>query len=378
MHRMPNPRERSQSDSSQPHRRRKRYSGTHPRRFAERYKELAPEAYPDMQQHIRRQGRTPAGSHVPIMLAEVMQTLQPVPGHIVADCTLGYGGHAAEFMTRIGPTGRLIGFDLDATELERTRQRLAPLGVPMSLYHSNYAGIGNALASEGIEGYDIIFADLGVSSMQLDDPSRGFSYKQDGPLDMRMDLRRPRTAADLVNTMSADDLSAALWELADEQDHDRIAQAIVRHRDREPIRRTQQLADVILAVKGFSRKQWKQRAHRHQAPGLRELHPAARTFQALRILVNDELASLKQLLRVAPFCLRPAGRIGILTFHSGEDRLVEQAFAAGLRDSIYSTISPDPIRPGPQEVHDNPRSRPARFRWASRQANSRTNRRGSG
>lgn len=351
-----------QQNPDQPHRRRKRYSGTHPKRFQERYKELQLEKYAGMQEHIRSQGRTPAGSHVPIMLNEVMETLQPKAGEVVADCTLGYGGHAAEFMRRIGPAGRLIGFDFDAVQLERARRKLGKLGAPVSLHHGNYAGLGNVLAAEKIDGYDIIFADLGVSSMQLDDPSRGFSYKQDGPLDMRMDPRKQRTAADLVNTMSADDLAEALRELADEEDHRRIAQAIVQRRQRQPITRTLELSDLVLAVKGFSRRQWKEHAREH-----RDLHPAARTFQTLRILVNDELASLRQLLRVAPFCLRSGGRIGILTFHSGEDVLVERAFAAGLQDGTYAAISQEPVRPSGKEVAENPRSRPAKLRWARKQ-----------
>lgn len=360
----PQPPEKPTDPGDRPHRRRRRYAGTHPRRFEERYKELAPEKYPEMREHVRQQGRTPAGSHVPIMPAEVIDALAPKPGEIVADCTVGYAGHAAEFARQIGPTGRLIGFDLDAAQLERARRRLAGLGPAISLHHGNFAGLGNVLAREGIAGYDIIFADLGVSSMQIDDAARGFSYKHEGPLDMRMDLRRPRTAADLVNTLPVEDLSAALRDLADEEDHQRIARRIVEQRAREPITRTEQLSDLVLAVKGFSRRQWKDYARQRQ--GQRLLHPAARTFQALRILVNDELGSLRQLLRAAPFCLRPAGRIGILTFHSGEDRLVEQAFAAGLADGTYGAISPEPLRPSPQETASNPRSRPAKLRWARR------------
>lgn len=350
-----------QGDSSQRPHRRKRYGGTHPKRFDERYKELHAERYPGMQEHIRQQGRTPAGSHVPIMLGEVMEAMQPKVGQVVADCTLGYGGHAAEFLKRIGPTGRLVGFDFDAGQLERTRERLSPLGVPMSLHHSNYAGIGKVLGQEGIDGYDAVFADLGVSSMQLDDPSRGFSYKQDGPLDMRMDPRKQRTAADLVNTMPVEELAEALRELADEEDHERIAAAIGQERQRQRILRTIELSDIVLAVKGLTRRQWKEHALEH-----RDLHPAARTFQALRILVNDELASLKQLLRATPFCLRAGGRIAILTFHSGEDRLVERALAAGLEDGTYEAISQEPIRPSAKEVGENPRSRPAKLRWAKK------------
>jgi 16S rRNA (cytosine1402-N4)-methyltransferase len=344
----------------QPPRRRKRYSGTHPKQFQDRYKELAPEKYPEVQGHVRGQGRTPAGTHVPIMVVEVMAALQPLSGEIVADCTLGYGGHAEAFMERIGPAGRLIGFDLDAGQLERTGERLAGLAVPISLHHSSFAGIGNVLGKDGIEGFDVIFADLGVSSMQIDDPSRGFSYKHEGPLDMRMDARLKRTAADLVNSLSQEELSQSLADLADEPDCERIAEAIVRQRQSRRIASTFDLVDVVLGIKGLTRRRWSQRPAQQQ----RDLHPAARTFQTLRILVNDELGNLKQLLRVAPFCLKTGGRVGMLTFHSGEERLVERAFAAGLADGTYAAVNSEAIRPGPQEVASNPRARPARLRWA--------------
>ncbi len=350
-------------ESPQPHRRRRRYSGTHPKHFQDRYKELAPDKYPDLQEHVRSQGRTPAGTHVPIMIEEVLAALRPQAGQIVADCTLGYGGHAAEFVKRIGPTGRLIGFDVDAAQLERTRARLAELRVPMALHHSNYAGIGKVMAAEGLAGYDIIFADLGVSSMQIDDPSRGFGYKHDGPLDMRMDSRLRTSAADLVNSLPEEELSGHLRMLADEPDCRRIAAAIVRQRIGRPITRTFELVDLVLAVKGMTRRQWSQRP----AEQRRDLHPAARVFQALRILVNDELGSLRQLLRVAPYCLAAGGRIGILTFHSGEERLVEEAFAAGLRDGVYAEIAKEAVSASGREVMANPRARPARLRWARKQ-----------
>lgn len=343
-----------------PRRRRARYPGSHPRRFNQRYKELQPQQYPEMAGHIRAQGRTPAGTHVPIMVAEAIEHLAPQAGEIVCDCTLGYGGHAQEFMKIIGPGGRLVGFDVDAAQLERTRARLSSLGVPMSVYRSNFAGIGKALAAEGIAGFDIILADLGVSSMQLDDPDRGFSYKQDGTLDMRMDDRLKHTAADVVRTITEDELSALLLELADEEDHARIARAIVRQRQEAPITRTVQLAHIVAAARRVDLRRWKLES----AAGRGELHPAARTFQALRIFVNDELGSLKQLLRAAPYCLRPGGRIGILTFHSGEDRLVKQAFRSGLEAGTYASAADEPIRPGAKEVYDNPRSSGAKFRWA--------------
>lgn len=345
-----------------PHRRRPRYRGTHPRRFEERYKELAPDKFPDMTDHIRAQGRTPAGSHVPIMVAEVLDCLRPSPGQVVVDCTVGHGGHAAEFLARIGASGTLIGLDIDAAELARTRDRLAAGGQGagrVALHHMNFAGIAKALAREGFADCDVIFADLGVSSMQLDNPARGFSYKHDGPLDMRMDARTARSAADLLADLDESELAEALRELSDEPDADAIAAAVVRARARRPIRRTLELADVVLSAKrAGSRGQ--------VAPGPGALHPAARTFQTLRILVNDELARLRELLRVAPFCLRPAGRLAVLTFHSGEDRLVKESFRVGVESGVYSATNDDVICPGPQEIRDNPRSASAKLRWATR------------
>jgi len=344
-----------------PRRRRPRYAGTHPKRFQERYKELRPEAYPEMHEHVRAQGRTPAGTHVPVLVAEVLAALAPAPGQVVADCTVGYGGHAAEFMKRIGPTGKLVGFDVDASALDRVRPRLEALGTPFSLPRSNFAGIGNVLVAEGIDGYDIVFADLGVSSMQVDDPARGFSYKQDGPLDMRMDDRLKRTAADFLAILPEADLAAALAELADEPDAARIAARIVEARARHPLSRTLDLARLVFEAKGLSRRTWREQAAEGAA-----LHPAALTFQALRILVNDELAALRHLLRIAPHTLRPGGRIGILAFHSGEDRLVKAAFRDGLATGAYAAASDEVIRPSSKEMHDNPRSASAKFRWARR------------
>jgi len=388
-----------EGQGSPSHRRRARYPGAHPRRFDQRYKERDPQAYPQMQEHVKAQGRTPAGTHVPVLMREVPSWLRPAPGEIVADCTVGYGGHAMEFLRRIGPTGRLIGFDVDGQELERTRKRLTafvenlcggtdfgepsragapprdrggptgparleqagdiPPHLPFSLYRRNFAGIADVLAEEGVDGYDIIFADLGVSSMQVDDPSRGFSYKhKDAPLDMRMDDRLQRTAADVLASVGEEELSAALWELSDEPDRWKIAQWIVRQRQVAPIARTDQLVRLIFHAKGTTEKLWRKLAE------YKDLHPAARTFQALRIMVNDELGALKQLLRIAPAILRPGGRIGIISFHSGEDRLVKNSFRDGLRAGVYSAISEHVIRPSAREVHTNPRSSSAKFRWA--------------
>ena len=198
--------------------------------------------------------------------------------------------------------------------------------------------------------------------MQVDEPARGFSYKQDGPLDMRMDARIKLSAADHLARLSEAELSQLLWELADEEDHAAIARTIVLRRGRSPILRTHELTRLIFQAKGIDPAKHKQAV----AKGEVAPHPAARTFQALRILVNNELASLRELLRVAPECLLPGGKIGLVTFHSGEDRLVKQAFAAGLGHGVYQAICEEPLRPSGREVFDNPRSRPARFRWAQK------------
>lgn len=346
------------SNDQTPHRRRKRYKGTHPRRFDERYKELQGDKYPEMQQHIRSRGRTPAGSHVPVLMPEVMECLRPAQGEVVVDCTLGFGGHAAEFMKRIGPTGLLIGLDMDLDELQRTRDRLARIGPNVHTHYTNYAGISQALAAENKANCDIIFADIGVSSMQVDDPSRGISYKNPGPLDMRMDHRLKRTGAQLLATMDKRELSQALWELSDEPDHEKIAEFIVNQRQVLPIERTEDLVRLIFAAKNTTETAWRKQAR------FADLHPAARTFQALRIMVNDELGSLRALLRQAPSLLSPGGRLGIISFHSGEDRLVKLAFREGYAGGIWSATSVNVIRPTPSEVHSNPRSSSAKFRWA--------------
>lgn len=349
-----------------PRRRRPRYAGTHPRRFDERYKERDPDKYPEIEAHVRAQGRTPAGTHVPIMVAEVLAVLRPAPGEIVADLTVGYGGHALAFLERTAPDGRLIGLDLDGPQLAATGRRLAPLVDParVQLHHSHFAGLPKVLAAEGLPGVDIAFADLGLSSMQIDNPDRGFSYKHDGPLDMRMDPRRSRSAADVLQTITCDELATALHELADEPAHRQIAQAILRRRSERPITRTHDLVDVVLRALDLTHRTWRAAV----TAGQPALHPAARTFQALRILVNDELQGLEQLLRVVPYCLEPGGRLGILTFHSGEDRRVKHALRDGRRAGVYAQVADQPQRPTPAERRANPRSAPAKFRWAVRAA----------
>jgi 16S rRNA (cytosine1402-N4)-methyltransferase len=343
------------------HPRRRRYSGTHPKSFREKYKEHNITAYPEMKEHLLAKGKTPAGSHIPVLTEEVIACLQPKNGEIIVDCTVGYGGHASEFIKHIGPSGKLIALDIDNAELERTRGRLSGENVPVSFYQSNFAGIGKVLKKENLDGCDIIFADLGVSSMQIDNPERGMSYKNEGPLDMRMDDRLKQTGADLLNSLSEEELSEAFLELADEPDHQKIAHRIVTQRAVQAITQTSQLVDVIFDAKGIIKKIWRQQ-RRSSKSG--PLHPAARTFQALRILVNDELGCLRELLRAAPYCLRPGGRIGIISFHSGEDRLVKHSFRDGVRGGIYQSAAEDAIVPQIKEINSNPRSASAKFRWA--------------
>jgi len=359
-------------------RRRPRYSGTHPRRFEERYKEHAPARHAAHTAHLRAKGRTPASTHVPVLLQEVLEHLAPRPGGVLVDCTLGYGGHARALLERITATddaallvrARLIGLDVDGVELPRTVERLrADFGEALRPRRMRFAGIAKALALEGIASVDGILADLGVSSMQLDDPARGFSAKHDGPLDLRMDDRLARTGADLVNSMGEAELAAALRELADEPDAEAIARAIVERRSARPLARTVELAKLVLEAKGLPRG-----GARRALPDSRRaraVHPAARTFQALRMRVNDEPGNLRELLRIAPGLLAPSGRFVVVSFHRGEDRLVKESFRAGLAAGLYSSVASAPIRPSREELRANPRASPARLRFAVRAAPSR-------
>jgi 16S rRNA (cytosine1402-N4)-methyltransferase len=310
---------------------------------------------------------TPAGQHQPVLLDEVLATLAPQPGGVVVDCTTGFAGHASAILARLGADGLLIGLDLDAGNLPSAKARLEEMGFPFRLHHANFAGLPGMLAREGIEHVDGVLADLGMSSMQVDDPERGFSYVRDGPLDMRMDPTRGRSASELLATLSERELAKSLRELGDEPEAELIARAIVETRGDHALKRTGELAELIRrTVQG--EKEWKL----HPAKGKWVLHPAARTFQALRILVNRELANLEQLLRVLPTVLRPGGKAAIISFHSGEDRLVKNAFREGLRAGVYDEISPDPIQAGFAERTANPRSRSAKLRWARRSTEAKT------
>jgi 16S rRNA (cytosine1402-N4)-methyltransferase len=303
---------------------------------------------------------TPPGEHRPVLLDEVLQALDPQPGQVIVDATIGWAGHAVELLRRVGPTGKLVGIDLDPDNLPRARERLEAVGLPFALHHGNFAGLAAILAAVGFDVVDGLVADVGMSSMQLDDPGRGFSYVRDGPLDMRMDRTRGRTAAQVLQTIGEVELAAALRELGDEPEAERVAAAIVAARQETPLSTTRELAAVVARAVG--QQQWRL----HPAPGRWNTHPAARTFQALRILVNRELANLEALLRQLPALLGPGGTAAIITFHSGEDRLVKASFRAGQHAGIFAEISPEPVRPSWAERTANPRSRSAKLRWTRR------------
>lgn len=309
----------------------------------------------------RGRRRTPAGEHRAVLLAEVLDVLRPSPGSVGVDCTLGFAGHALELLRAAGPTGHLIALDLDARQQQRAAERLGVLGQPFSLHHGNFAGLEHALASAGIEQVDWILADLGMSSMQVDDAERGFSFMRDGPLDMRMDQQRGRTAAEWLAQVSREDLADALRTLGDEPEAERIANAILHARDQDPITRTSHLTQVVLHA-----------TVPHATPGMEiqpnrwNNRPLARLFQTLRMVVNRELGNLEHLLRVIPRFLRAGGRAAVISFHSGEDRLVKASFRDRLRAGIYSAIADEPLRPTPAEALENPRSRSAKLRWAQR------------
>jgi 16S rRNA (cytosine1402-N4)-methyltransferase len=319
---------------------------------------------PFWRKRVRRS--TASGAHRPVLLAEVLAALDPKPGQVVVDCTLGFAGHSVELMKRVAPDGLLIALDLDPGNIEPGRQKLEATGGLFSLHHVNFAGLANVLAAEGVTQVDGLLADLGMSSMQVDDRGRGFSFMRDGPLDMRMDPTRGRTAAELLNTLSAEELAACFRDLGDEPRAEEIAAAVVEQRETEPLERTTQLRELVDRAAPV---------HILRGPGApperkQKLAPATRVFQSLRILVNRELANLTHLLRMLPTLLKPGGVAAIISFHSGEDRLVKAAFRDGLRAGIYEATSDDPIRPGTEERTANPRSRSAKLRWARRARSS--------
>ncbi len=338
-----------------PKKRRLRYKGTHPRRFEEKYKELNAEKYaPDIAK-ILKSGKTPAGSHRPICVQEILEVLNPKPGQTGVDATLGFGGHAQELLAHIIPGGRLFGIDVDPIEIVRTESRLRGFGFTekeLIVRRINFAGIPKLLVDAG-GGFDFILADLGVSSMQLDDPSRGFTFKTEGPLDLRFNPKRGQPASALLRLLPEEDLEKILRVHSDEPHSQVIARAI--YRVREEISTTTALAESVR--KALSRASLLN-------PEEEITRSIRRTFQALRIAVNDEFSALDQFLRNLPFCLKMHGRVAILTFHSGEDDRVVRSFQEGFESGIYAEWGRDPIRATSQERYDNPRSKSAILRWA--------------
>ena len=351
----------AQSDSgSEKPRRRPRYQGTHPRQFGEKYKEHQPERYADDVAKVVASGKTPAGTHRPIMVAEILAALAPQPGEIAVDCTLGYGGHARELFAAVQPQGRLLAIDADPLELPKTEARLRGLGYPaesLVVRRMNYAGVAQFIATESPDGADVLLADLGLSSMQIDDPSRGFTFKSDGPLDMRMNPARGLSASQLLSKLDETELAGLLEKNADEPQAIEFADAILNAHARQPLTTTQGLAEVVRTA--FART-------RHISTETAD-GAVRRVFQALRIAVNDEFGALDMFLRNLPFCLKPGGRVAILTFHSGEDRRVKIAFKNGLRDGVFTAISEEVTRASMEEQRSNPRSASAKLRVAVRQ-----------
>ncbi|MEO6325887.1 MAG: 16S rRNA (cytosine(1402)-N(4))-methyltransferase RsmH [Thermoanaerobaculia bacterium] len=343
-------------------RRRVRYAGTHPRTFGEKYKERDPQRFPETVQKVLASGKTPAGAHVPILVAEILAVLKPRPGEVAVDATLGHGGHAEALVPLLLPGGRLIGLDVDPLELPRAEARLRAAGLPEAAFTTrrmNFAELPRLLADEGLAGVDLVLADLGVSSMQLDDPARGFTFKREGPLDLRMNPEQGASAERLLARIPRGALEEALAELADEPRAREIAAAIVAARSRGPIRTTTQLANAVRGVLAtFSPREQREQGDL----------PIRRTFQAVRILVNDEMPALDAFLAALPGCLNPGGRAAILSFHSGEDRRVKKAFRAALAQGLYAEVAPDVVRAGDAERRDNPRSSSAKLRWAVRSA----------
>lgn len=346
-----------ENQEQQPHQRRVRYKGTHPRNFKEKYKELQPEKYKDTVEKLIAKGNTPAGMHISICVKEILNFLQIQPGQKGLDATLGYGGHSSSMLKQLAGHGHLYALDVDPIEIVKTKARLEEQGYGpeiLTILQQNFMNIDQVAAKYG--PFDFMMADLGVSSMQLDNPDRGFSFKTEGPLDLRMDPEKGISAAQRLKEVSCDELEGMFLENADEPYAAELAKAITSALWKgKPIETTTQLKEIIEATLSFIPKSKRKDVVKKTSQ---------RIFQALRIDVNHEFQALHAFLEKLPNVLASGGRVAILTFHSGEDRLVKKAFKRGQKEGQYSEIATEIIRPSAEECNLNGRARSTKMRWA--------------
>lgn len=339
------------------HKRRVRYKGKYPRKYEEKYKELNPEKYKETIAHVISKGNTPAGMHISIMVKEILDFLQIKPGETGFDATLGYGGHTKAMMECLKGEGHMYATDVDPEESAKTKKRLAEQGFGediLTVKLQNFCTIDEI--AEEIGGFDFILADLGVSSMQIDNPKRGFSFRADGPLDLRLNQEKGISAAERLDEISREELAGMLYENSDEPYCEEIAKAITDEiRKGNRVDTTTKLRELIADTLDFLPEKEKKDTIRKTCQ---------RVFQALRIDVNREFEVLYEFMEKLPDALKPGGRVAILTFHSGEDKLVKKALKAGYKAGIYSDYAKDVIRPSAQECAQNGRARSTKMRWA--------------
>jgi 16S rRNA (cytosine1402-N4)-methyltransferase len=344
-------------NQEQKHQRRVRYKGTHPKTFKEKYKELQPEKYTSTVEKVIQKGSTPAGMHRSICVKEILELLQITPGQIGLDATLGYGGHTLEMLKCLNSKGHLYAMDVDSIELPRTRERLEHLGYGseiLTIKQMNFSNIDQIALESG--SLNFVLADLGVSSMQIDNPERGFSFKSEGPLDLRLNPEKGISAAERLKTISQEELQGMFLENSDEPNSEIIARAIVsKIKKGIDISTTTQLQQIIKDTLKFIPEKTRDDEIKKTCQ---------RCFQALRIDVNSEFEVLYEFLEKLPATLAEGGRVAILSFHSGEDRLVKKSFQRFFREGVYREIAPAVIRPSSEECNTNGRSRSAKLRWA--------------
>ena len=346
-----------EQETQTPHKRRVRYKGKYPRKFEEKYKELNPEKYKDTIEHVISKGNTPAGMHISIMVNEILDFLKIQPGETGFDATLGYGGHTKAMMECLQGKGHMYATDVDPEESAKTRKRLAEQGFGgdiLTVKLQNFCTIDEIAKEAG--GFDFILADLGVSSMQIDNPKRGFSFRADGPLDLRLNQEKGISAAERLDKISREELAGMLYENSDEPYCEEIAKAITDEiRKENRVDTTTKLREIIEKTLDFLPEKEKKDTIRKTCQ---------RVFQALRIDVNREFEVLYEFMEKLPDALKPGGRVAILTFHSGEDKLVKKALKAGYKAGIYSDYAKDVVRPSEQECAQNGRARSTKMRWA--------------